>query len=273
MFCSRELAGRIERSECDLIREGVLAASRAGVPARCAEVAGGVSAFAGEGSPLNKIAGLGFERTPIESDLAAAEEVAFAAGCPAVAEVSTLAEPGLSETLCQRGYRAVGVENVLGRELVPRDAADPDGIVTAEDTGDPGDWIAAVIDGFAAPDTQGVASHEEFPREVLSRVIGQMVTIPGYHRYGATVDGTLAGGGSARVYGGVVTLCGAATRPGYRRRGVQTALLARRLSAMQRAGGDLAVVTVMPGSKSQENVQKQGFSLLYARNIYLKEPA
>jgi hypothetical protein len=37
------------------------------------------------------------------------------------------------------------------------------------------------------------------------------------------------------------------------------------------AGCDIAVVTTAPGSKSQENVQRRGFDLLYTRAILVKD--
>ncbi|MEJ2340034.1 MAG: hypothetical protein P8Y15_14260 [Gemmatimonadales bacterium] len=75
-----------------------------------------------------------------------------------------------------------------------------------------------------------------------------------------------------RLSGGIAQLCGAATLPEHRRRGVQTALLARRLADAAHAGCDVAVVTTQPGSKSQENVQRRGFELLYTRAILVREP-
>jgi hypothetical protein len=54
--------------------------------------------------------------------------------------------------------------------------------------------------------------------------------------------------------------------PEFRRRGVQASLLATRLASAA-AGRDFAVVTTGPGSKSQQNVQRLGFQLLYARAI------
>jgi GNAT superfamily N-acetyltransferase len=65
---------------------------------------------------------------------------------------------------------------------------------------------------------------------------------------------------------------GAATLPAHRRRGVQSALLAARLEAAGRLGCDVATVTTHPGSKSQENVHRQGFALLYTRAILVREP-
>ena len=57
-----------------------------------------------------------------------------------------------------------------------------------------------------------------------------------------------------------------------RRRGVQTSLLSARLADAGAAGCDIAVVTTQPGSKSQQNVQRQGFDLLYTRAILGKQP-
>ena len=64
---------------------------------------------------------------------------------------------------------------------------------------------------------------------------------------------------------------GAATRPSHRRRGVQSSLLAARLARAAEAGCDVAVVTTQPGSKSQQNVQRQGFELLYTRAVLVRQ--
>ncbi len=76
-----------------------------------------------------------------------------------------------------------------------------------------------------------------------------------------------------RVADGLAQLTGAATRPAHRRRGVQSALLAARLREAAEWGCDLAVVTVLPGSKSQQNAQRRGFELLYTRAIFRRENA
>jgi GNAT superfamily N-acetyltransferase len=90
-------------------------------------------------------------------------------------------------------------------------------------------------------------------------------------RYCAWLDDQLAAVATLRIDGGLAQLCGAATLPAFRRRGIQAALLQRRIHDGAQAGCDLAVVTTQPGSKSQQNVSRQGFALLYARAILLKE--
>lgn len=97
-------------------------------------------------------------------------------------------------------------------------------------------------------------------------VMADMASINGFVSDLAELDGEFVGGGGLRVDADhVAQLCGAATLPAARRRGVQTALLAQRIVDSQENGCDLVVVTVQPGSKSCQNVQKWGFELLYVR--------
>jgi GNAT superfamily N-acetyltransferase len=117
----------------------------------------------------------------------------------------------------------------------------------------------------------GPPSHDPpIPRETLDRVFGDTIVAPSFERYLARRGGALAGGASLRLQDGVAQLNGAATLPEHRRRGVQTALLRHRLSEAARRGCDIAVVTTLPGSKSQENVQKAGFALLYTRTVLVR---
>jgi GNAT superfamily N-acetyltransferase len=73
-----------------------------------------------------------------------------------------------------------------------------------------------------------------------------------------------------RIDGSLAQLAGAGTIPKARGRGVQKALLYRRLADARRAGCTLAVVTTAPGTRSQENVMRRGFELLYTRAILIR---
>jgi len=86
------------------------------------------------------------------------------------------------------------------------------------------------------------------------------------------VDGSVASAAAMRLCDSIAQLCGAATLPPFRRRGLQSALLQARLHAAAAAGCDVAVVTTEPGSKSQQNAQRAGFVLIYSRAILIKEP-
>jgi len=269
LFGGTELARRIERAERGLVEECTAALRAAGSDAFVIPVAGGVAAFSGADSPLTKVVGLGFGGVPREEELERVEAELGARGAAVQVELATLAEGGIAERLTARGYALVGFENVLGRRLDRAERWGERAGIAVERSGD-GEletWLDVVVSAFAAPDGQGVASHEDFPRAALERVIRGMASARGLVRFLARRAGEPAGGASVRIAEGIAQLCGAGTLPAHRRRGVQAALLERRLAEAARAGCELAVVTTLPGSKSQENVQKQGFELLYARAI------
>ena len=279
LFSSVDLAARIERAERRLVEAAVDATGRLhpGEDVYLRIAAGGAAAHVREGSPLNKFIGLGFEGPLGESALVEIERVFAERGAPLQVELSTLADPSLALLLTGRGYSLVGFENVLGRDIANASAAElPAGVsvrrIDAAAEEELGPWLDVVIDGFAHPDTGGVPAHESFPRDVLEASMRDMAGTEGFVLFQAEFDGRTAGGASMFVAGDVVNLCGAATAPALRRRGVQTALLAERLRLARADGARVAVVTTQPGSKSQENVQRQGFSLLYTRAILVRTP-
>jgi GNAT superfamily N-acetyltransferase len=274
LFCGTALAGRIERAEAELIAGCSQAARRrAGTAGFVIPVAGGVASFAGEGSPYNKVAGLGFGGVP---DLAAVGDIerAFAAhGCAVQAELAELADPAIIALLAGRGYRLESFENVLGRALTGSvERVMPPGIqVRLSGEQESGAWLEVVAEGTAHPDAQGVPWQEEFPREVIIAA-ERDAAAAGAVRYAALREGVIAGGATMRITGGIAQLTGAATAPAHRRRGVQSALLSARLADAAAAGCDVAVITTQPGSASHHNAQRQGFDLLYARAVLVKQP-
>jgi GNAT superfamily N-acetyltransferase len=269
LFGSTALAERIERVEAQLITAATEAArQRVGAAAFVIPIAGGAACYAEEGSPLNKIVGLGFGGVPSGEALDEIEHAFASRSVPTHVELSNLADPAIGAALTGRGYQLVSFENVLGRSLDGELQSAPQQIeVRLSD--DPAVYLDVVVDSFAHPDEEGVPSHEDFPREVIGRAVGDMEKA-GVTSYLAFRDGVAAGGGSMRMSEGVAQLTGAATAPVHRRHGVQTALLSVRLADAVRAGCDVAVVTTQPGSKSQQNVQRRGFHLLYTRAILVK---
>jgi GNAT superfamily N-acetyltransferase len=274
LFPGIELARRVERAECGLLESAVTAAARRDPArgARALEVAGGIAGFAGPSSPVNKVAGVGFAGELSESGLESVERFFLDRDLPVRFEVSNLADPSVGALLTRRGYILSGFENVLGLQLDGRrDGKTPPAITVLPSPAEELEaWLDLVITGFAHPDDQGIPSDEEFPRQALEKAFRDFDGAEGFVRYLARRDGVPAGGAGLRTGGGVALLCGAATLPEHRRRGVQSAMLAVRLAQAGAAGCDLAVVTTQPGSKSQENVQRQGFQLLYTRAVLIR---
>jgi len=274
LFCDTALAGRIERAEVQLIAQSSEAARRrAGTAGFAIPVAGGVASFAGEGSPYNKVAGLGFGGVPDPAALDEIEKAFATCGSPVQVELAHLADPAIAPLLAGRGYRLESFENVLGRALTgePQRVMPPGVEVRPSGEEEFETWLDVVAEGSVHPDTQGVPWHEEFSREAIIGAERDSAAA-GDVRYAALRDGIIVGGGTMRMAEGVAQLTGAATAPAHRRRGVQTALLSARLADAAAAGCDVAVIITQPGSKSQQNAQRQGFDLLYTRAVLVKQP-
>ncbi|MDA2892651.1 GNAT family N-acetyltransferase [Mycolicibacterium sp. BiH015] len=272
LFGGTDLARRIEAAETALIVAATEAARAREAWGVTLPIAGGFACAAEADSPMNKVVGLGFGGPVDPAALDEVEKTFDELGVPVQVELSNLADPGVAALLTARGYRLVGFENVLGQALPASSAGTTSGEIGIRRAG-PADidtWIDAVVEGFAHPDDAGVASHEEFPRDVVARAERDFAQA-GAVAYLAYCDGAVAGGGGMRITDGVAQLTGAATVPLARRRGVQAALLAARLDDAAAAGCDLAVVTTAPGSTSQKNVQRRGFQLLYTRAVLVKD--
>lgn len=273
MFAGTALAERIERAEVQLVVAAVAAARRRTRGDRgefAIETAGGVAAYTGADTPFTKVAGLGFGGVPADADLQRIEGAYADVASGFQVEVSSLADPQILAVLAGRGYQLRSFENVLGRDLsaVPEPSAPPgiDVSVSAEDEFDT--WLNVIVDGVMHPDEQGVAG-DQFERQVVVDAERDLAAT-GVRRYLARLDGVLAGGAGLRVADGIAQFAGAATAPAYRRRGIQSALLSRRLADAAAAGCDVAVITVQPGSKSQENAHRRGFGLLYTRAVLVR---
>src|SRR5262245_66681377 len=123
MFASVALAARIDRAETRLT-ESIVRAIVASDPASRAliePIAGGVAAYAGASSPMNKMIGVGFEGMPPEGRLHEIEELFRERATPLQAEVATLADPAFAAQLTRNGYVLLNFENVSGRPIVASD--------------------------------------------------------------------------------------------------------------------------------------------------------
>ncbi|GAA2863605.1 GNAT family N-acetyltransferase [Pseudonocardia halophobica] len=273
LFCDTALAARVERAEVDLISAAAEAAHERRDDERgfLLPIAGGVASFADDGSPYNKVTGLGFAGVPRADELDEIERAFTDRGEPTQVELAHLADPDIAAVLTTRGYRLESFENVLGRALDGRPGLPaPPGIEVRRSGDDEFEaWLSVVADSVARPDVQGLPWHEEFPRETYELAERDALGA-GVLRYAAFRGGLLAGGASLRLTDGIAQFAGAATTPAHRRHGVQTALLTARLADAAAAGCDLAVIVTQPGSKSQQNAQRRGFDLLYTRAILVK---
>ena len=274
------LAKRIELAEARLITGMGHSVSRRLGPAQVivVRVGSGAAVMPGPGSHLSKVAGLGFE--PLDQAALTHVEQEFARFRTSVrVELSSLADPAIGTLLSARGYALSGFENVLGLSLasanwqasVASSSVAETIDITETSADDFDEWAAAVATGFMHPDAfDGPPPLETPETSGIDLIFRDMASLDGFSQYLARREGQVAGGASMRIDNGIAQLCGAATLPQHRRRGIQTALLRERLARAAAAGCDVAVITTEPGSKSQANAQRQGFELLYVRAVLIK---
>jgi GNAT superfamily N-acetyltransferase len=276
IFPTTELAARIERAERDLLTAfAEVANARNAIPGSFIEpIAGGIASWSAPDSPINKIASLGFHGVPTGAQLDDIEQQFFALGSPVIAEVATLADPAVAEALTRRGYILMGHENIFAMRLAEHAQAEPDPSITIEccDAQQSDTWIDTVVDGFLAPDLQGVQAHELFDRQALHDVMQDTSRAGGFLCLLASRNSSPAGGASVRFTDNIAQLCGCAVLPDHRGNGVQSHLLRYRLALACENGCDLAVMTTQPGSKSHHNALRQGFQHLYSRAVLVKAP-
>jgi GNAT superfamily N-acetyltransferase len=273
MFADLALGARIDRAEgrmCARLASSGRFAERDRV--LVLPLSGGVAIYAGPRSPMNKVIGLGFDQPLDPAALGEIEDRWRERGEPVRIELATLADPAIAGELSDRGYRLRGFENVLTRRLHDESDAPISPGVTIERVADDDldDWVRIAVDAFSDMDGTGSVADEALPREELERALGDLVGVMGMARYLARVDGAAAGEAALNIEDNLAQLAGSGTAPPFRGRGVQKALVQRRLKDARDAGCDLAVVVTAPGSRSQDNVTRRGFELVYARAILIK---
>jgi GNAT superfamily N-acetyltransferase len=115
---------------------------------------------------------------------------------------------------------------------------------------------------------QGFSDSETPPEDVLEVLRPNAASAIGTC-FLAWLDGQPAGGGAIYIHAGVAELGSTSTRSQFRGRGVQSALLYRRLAVASESGCDLAMVITIPGTASQRNVERIGFRLAYTKPVLL----
>jgi|tagenome__1003787_1003787.scaffolds.fasta_scaffold20972805_2 hypothetical protein len=270
LMLDRALSRRIELAEAHAgaAAAEALARFRPATGVAVAQIAGGFAVYCGANSPVTQAVGLGLDGPISEEEVDTLEQFYASRKEPVRVETSPLADPSLIEQFGKRHYRVTEFTNVMARSLSEgNDDGAPDrttGEVSVERI--PREhinlWNLTVAQGFA--------EHVPVTHEILD-VMRAFGSAPQVECYLARINGAVAGGGTLILRDGIAGLFGASTLPAYRNRGVQEALLAARVARAANAGCDLLVCLAQPGSTSQRNVVRQGFSVLYTRVKFERE--
>ncbi len=177
------------------------------------------------------------------ADLDQLEDFFRSRGVPCSVVLSPLAHASLRAMLGERGYSIAEFNTVLIRRIQPDEPfLPPPGIVIERVTDDTiGPWMGSIAKGF------------EQDIVVAESVFGGFAGLLGALPFLARIEDKVVGGCGGRVIpeARIAAFFGTATLPEYRGRGVQSALIAKRLHEAALAGCEYAVVSTNPGSGSQ----------------------
>jgi len=267
MHATLELARRVDRAEIEFC---ALATMQGAPDAATLDRGGGLAVYGAPGSPVNKVLGLGLGVEVTDDDLDAVEQFYAERGCPVQIELCPLASPDLAPRLTKRGYVLQAFENELARPAPTEPVqSSPGADITVEAGADEQHWLRTVAEGFAAPDR--IVSGPSVPHDAVAAIgdVMRQFFHPEIVRYIAHVDGEAAAAALSFVKDGVLCIAGTATRPAFRRRGLQSAIVARALND-GRHRADLVIATTEPGSISQRTFERLGFQVIYTRAILVK---
>jgi len=266
---SIEVALRVEAAETRLSLAMGGVTRRTDGSAFSLRVGSGAAVYCGPGAPMTKVIGVAIAEPLTDPDIDRVEEAFTPTGEQPGWEIATLGDFASIRRLEARGYRLQRIEMVLGRDLSRPALIDPLPADLVIERGHDELWARISVAGFSAAETVDGrdAPAEQYEHSILERVVEQFAGVEDVRRHVAFLGKVPVGAAAARIDAGIYQLCGAATLPAFRRRGVQSALLCARLAEAHDAGCDLAVVAVEPGSRSQANVQRRGFVPLYSRLV------
>lgn len=225
--------------------------------------------FAGLGSPIGRAVGMGFDAPVTEADFHRLENFYFSRKAPAQLDYCPLTDISLLEIARKRAYGIAELNNVLVRRLDPSATFPPSPAGFTIRPGRPEEALAfsTIVRQSFFPDGGAPAGFDE--------MLAPMFGFPGAITFVAEADGTLVATGAGLNIADhkIIGLYGAATLKPYRGRGLQTAILQRRLEVAAQAGCEYAVIVTQGGTISMRNAERLGFTLAYSKATLIKPPS
>jgi len=231
------------------------------------EIAGGHMIFAGLGSPIGRAVSMGFSAPVTAANMDRLEDFYFSRKAPAKVDYCPLSDATLLELTRERGYGIEELNNVLARKLDP-----------AEKFPVRSDFTIRRSTPDEAPVFSSILRQSFFPDggepEGFDQMLSPMFSFPGSLTFVAEIGGQFVATGAGLIIPEhkIVGLYGAGTLNDYRGRGLQTAMLQRRMQAAAEAGCEYAVIITQGGTTSQRNAERLGFRVAYSKATLAKQP-
>ncbi|MBD3165650.1 GNAT family N-acetyltransferase [bacterium] len=269
MFMDRETALLVEGTLVELV--GMISDRLEELQAdgieQSEEFAEGIISYHNNSEDYCQAIGVGMEEEISEEMLEDLEQRFIARSLPARTTITPFTDPGFARLLQDRGWRIETWMNVLvcpldEEEEFEEGEFEADGVEVREiDPEEFGLWARTIAEAFTTVET-GAASTPEY--------YAWFEEFDSARMYMGYVNGKVAGAGVLVMLDDVVFLSGAGTLEEFRRKGVQTVLLRRRMEDAIDEGATLALFLSVPGSPSQRNAERLGFEVAYTR-VYMKK--
>lgn len=267
-FVDRALARRFEAAEevPQVLYAQLYQKLRPEIGATVEEICGGHMVFAGLGSPIGRAGAVGLADPVTEADLDRIEAFYRAHQAPAQIDVTPLTDENLLELLKQRGYAMAELNNVLFRKLEGLGDLPPspvDKVIRAGRPEEAGEFAGIVQRSFF-PNGDGPADFDA--------MLAPLFQFPGVQPFVAELEGknVACGAGLVIPEHKIVALFGAGTLAEYRDRGLQTAILVRRMREAARVGCEYAVIVTKGGTTSMRNAERLGFRVAYSKPTLIR---
>jgi GNAT superfamily N-acetyltransferase len=234
--------------------------------------AGGVMGFHEPGSWQNQACGVGLAGPVAAAEIDEMIEFYESRGVEARVELSPFADESLVAGLAERGFVIHEFENVLARALAADEdlsAALPAGRDAQLELRVVEQADAATIELAARLTLRGFYPDEDPPPAMLDACLRTLMQ-PQTLVFLATIAGEPVAAGSLGLGDEVAALMGVSTLPGFRRRGIQQALIVERLAAARAHGCVLATIGSRPGIPTERNAMRLGFVMAYTKAIVVR---
>ncbi|MCE7974160.1 MAG: hypothetical protein DYG92_07535 [Leptolyngbya sp. PLA1] len=231
-----------------------------------APCAGGVMARSAPGVWMNYCVGAGFAGEVTTHDIEGLVDYYACKGIEPRIEVCPFADESLVARTREAGFLIRLFELVLYRPLdpaapvvAPRDA--PAGLRVGPI--DPLD--TAEVETFVGVSTRGFMPGVDPIPEPFKEAVRTTLRHPRTLGVAAWLGGEMVGCGAMEVAPPVAGLFGLTVREGFRRRGIQQAMLAWRLNHAAARGCSFATIGSRPTSGTLSNVRRMGFEVAYTK--------
>jgi GNAT superfamily N-acetyltransferase len=161
----------------------------------------------------------------------------------------------LAGALAKAGAAHIGFHTVVYGAASTKAVAD----MEIEEAPDPELFADVLLRGHGVPEGARVRDRGS---------VARWADIQNWRLYLARIDGEPVGGALLSLDADIGYLANASTLPAYRGRGVQTALIARRIADAAAAGCKTVCSGAAFGSQSQRNLQRAGLQVAYTKAVW-----